>query len=120
MKIKYSIDSNTPSEFEPSLKTATQFLEDEIGPSASRVEARWFFHTDQQSRPCFDLELRDLSYGGELTRTFDPMEIKAADHLKKEFHSLWGDLLQRSATLQRQKVENLIRQRLAEDENGKN
>jgi hypothetical protein len=119
MKINYSIANDTPSEFKASLETATQLLDAEIGPSAGRVRADWDFFRDHLSRPCFKLKLLDSSYGGRLERDFNPFELAAIDRLKREFHSLWGDLLQESASVQRQKVERLLQEQLAEEANGK-
>lgn len=118
MRIKYTIDPKTPSDFVPSLEIATQLLEDEIGTSANRVEASWNYYLDQQSRPYFNLFVHDRRYGGKLNHIFNPGDFQTKDQLQREFRSIWSEVLQESATLQRQKVEGLLEKYLAEVENG--
>src|SRR5689334_10577664 len=74
------------------VEAATPVLEDAIGPPAARVMASWGLHIDETGRPVIRLTLLDRF--GQKSGDFEPSELQTADHARRRFYRLWGDLLQ--------------------------
>ena len=79
----------------PDLKSkihqATELLDGQMGPSASRSTAEWILTQDFQSRDVIELRVSDWT--GTVGYRFAPDELEDAEHMEHRLHRLWGDLL---------------------------
>jgi hypothetical protein len=72
-------------------KKGSQQLEEVVGNSAPPVTAEWDRAEDARGRPLLTLRLSDST--GWVTTTFEPDELRDAEHTWIRLHLLWGDLL---------------------------
>jgi hypothetical protein len=71
---------------------ASKLLEQELGPSAATVRARWTLSEDSSGRPLVDLSVSDWT--GSVGYRFAAPELSNKNHMQLRLHRLWGDLLQ--------------------------
>jgi hypothetical protein len=112
--VEIEMKINVPEEIRrnPALNSvvdrAIHILADEVGPSASLVQADWSMAKDERSQTVVELKLSD--YTGSAQSRFVPEEMANLSLLRIRLHRLWEDLLQVRSGKQVERLKQLVQE----------